>query len=295
MIDQLGLLPLVKAVALAFAAGAGLLLVLSFLPASRASARQLWLLLGSEAIILAGGVLPWLFPRAAILAWLLIGAGRIGYESGAIYGLIARRPLSWAAALALTLAAMLGWFISRDGLLGMMLCIAAAALVAYLTRNRLPLAGALAPFVVFPLLPVMAFAHAAAQPRLAPVLVLSLLLVEVFDSFSLLGGRLYGRTPLIPRLSPKKTWEGLATGAAALFTASMVIASTLGISKFEMLVAAIVILLSALAGDLLGSRAKRRAGVKDYPPVMAVQGGLLDIADSWIVAAPCLAALMTAF
>lgn len=58
-----------------------------------------------------------------------------------------------------------------------------------------------------------------------------------------------------------------------------------------MFLAGIVIILAAIAGDLLGSLAKRRAGVKDYPAVMKVQGGLLDLADAWRVAGPCLAAL----
>jgi phosphatidate cytidylyltransferase len=58
-----------------------------------------------------------------------------------------------------------------------------------------------------------------------------------------------------------------------------------------MLIAGAVVVLSAIGGDLLGSLAKRRAGVKDYPAVMTVQGGLLDIADAWLVAGPCLAGL----
>ena len=40
------------------------------------------------------------------------------------------------------------------------------------------------------------------------ILVLSFLLVELFDSFSLLGGKLFGRNLLAPRISPRKTWEG---------------------------------------------------------------------------------------
>jgi len=47
--------------------------------------------------------------------------------------------------------------------------------------------------------------------------------------------------------------------------------------------------MSAIAGDLLGSLPKRQAGTKDYPKVLSVQGGLLDIVDAWLVAGPCLA------
>jgi CDP-diglyceride synthetase len=44
--------------------------------------------------------------------------------------------------------------------------------------------------------------------------------------------------------------------------------------------------IGAIAGDLTASAAKRRAHVKDYPAIIASQGGLLDIYDSWIVAGP---------
>jgi phosphatidate cytidylyltransferase len=47
----------------------------------------------------------------------------------------------------------------------------------------------------------------------------------------------------------------------------------------------------AVVGDLTASAAKRRVGVKDYPALLAIQGGLLDIYDAWIVAAPLAAVL----
>jgi phosphatidate cytidylyltransferase len=153
------------------------------------------------------------------------------------------------------------------------------------------IAGSWARFTVFPVLPLAAFSHAASEPRLAPMLVLAFFLVEMFDSFSLLGGKLYGRTPLVPRLSPRKTWEGLATGAGATLLAILALVAWLGLPLLPMLIAGLVVVISAIAGDLLGSLAKRRAGVKDYPAVMTVQGGLLDITDAWLVAGPCLAGL----
>lgn len=293
MIGQLTVPGLAGAVAVTFGAGIGLLLALSLLPGSREAARPLWVLLGSEAVILSGGVLPWFLPREAILVWLLIGAGRIGYESGTVYGLITQRRLAMVGACLLPCVALLGWLMDIKALLVSVIALLVTAASLARAQRGSPLMAVLARCLVFPLVPVMAFAHAAPQPQLAPLLILSLLLVEVFDSFSLLGGRLYGRTPLVPRLSPRKTWEGLATGAAALFAAALAIAQVFGVSTASMLLAGLTVLICAMAGDLLGSHAKRQAGVKDYPPVMTVQGGLLDIADSWIVAGPCVAALMT--
>jgi phosphatidate cytidylyltransferase len=101
---------------------------------------------------------------------------------------------------------------------------------------------------------------------------------------------LYGRTPLVPRISPRKTWEGLATGVAAVIVALLCLITWLGLPLFPMLLTGVTVVLAAIAGDLLGSVAKRRAGVKDYPAVLTAQGGLLDIVDAWLVAGPCLAA-----
>jgi phosphatidate cytidylyltransferase len=282
---------LAQAIGSAFAVGALLLLILTLLPASRPVARQLWPVLASEAAILAVGVLPWLLPPLAVLAILLVGAARIGYESGSVQGLTVGRNFRVTHALLLIAVAGASWLVSTTAFLLMgALLMAGALAVIWFTHDK-SIAGSWARFSVFPLLPVAAFSHAASDPRLAPLLVLAFFLVEVFDSFSLLGGKLYGRTPLVPRLSPRKTWEGLATGAGATLLAILALVAWLELPLLPMLVAGLVVILSAIAGDLLGSLAKRRAGVKDYPAVMTVQGGLLDITDAWLVAGPCAAGL----
>jgi len=282
---------LAQAIGSAFAVGAFLLLILTLLPATRSVGRQLWPVLASEAAILAVGVLPWLLPPVALLALLLIAAARIGFESGSVHGLTAGRDFRLSHTLLLVTVAAASWFAPTEPFLWAVALLLAAALATTIIRGEKAVAGSLARFVVFPLLPLAAFAHAASEPRLAPILVLAFFLVEMFDSFSLLGGKLYGRTPLVPRLSPRKTWEGLATGVAAVAVALLSLVAWLGLPLLPMLVAGVVVILAAIAGDLLGSLAKRRAGVKDYPAVMKVQGGLLDIADAWLVAGPCLAGL----
>lgn len=282
---------LAQAIGSAFAAGALLLLILTLLPASRSVARQLWPVLASEAAILAVGVLPWLLPPLSVLALVLVAAARIGYESGTVHGLTVNKNFRVTHAIFLVVVAVVSWFATTIPFLwtaGLVMAVALA--VAWFSLDK-STAGSWARFTVFPVLPLAAFSHAASDPRLAPLLVLAFFLVEMFDSFSLLGGKLYGRTPLVPRLSPRKTWEGLATGAGATLLAILALVAWLGLPLMPMLIAGVVVVLSAIAGDLLGSLAKRRAGVKDYPAVMTVQGGLLDIADAWLVAGPCLAGL----
>jgi len=281
---------LAQAIGSAFAVGAFLLLILTLLPATRSVGRQLWPVLASEAAILAVGVLPWLLPPVALLALLLIAVARIGFESGSVHGLTAGRDFRLSHTLLLVTVAAASWFAPTKPFLWAVALLLAAALATTIIRGEKAVAGSLARFVVFPLLPLAAFAHAASEPRLAPILVLAFFLVEMFDSFSLLGGKLYGRTSLVPRLSPRKTWEGLATGVAAVIVALLSLVAWLGLPFPPMLLGGLVVIIGAIAGDLLGSLAKRRAGVKDYPAVMTVQGGLLDIADAWLVAGPCLAA-----
>ena len=282
---------LAQAIGSAFAVGALLLLILTLLPASRSVARQLWPVLASEAAILAVGVLPWLLPPLFVLALLLVAAARIGFESGTVHGLTVNKNFGVTHAILLVAVAGVSWFATTIPFLWTAALVTAAALaVAWFSLDK-SIAGSWARFTVFPVLPLAAFSHAASEPRLAPLLVLAFFLVEMFDSFSLLGGKLYGRTPLVPRLSPRKTWEGLATGAGATLLAILALVAWLGLPLLPMLIAGLVVILSAIAGDLLGSLAKRRAGVKDYPAVMTVQGGLLDITDAWLVAGPCLAGL----
>ena len=282
---------LAQAIGSAFAVGALLLLILTLLPATRPVGRQLWPVLASEAAILAVGVLPWLLPPTALLVLLMVASARIGFESGTVHGLTTGRDFRLSHALLLVAVAAASWFASTAAFLWVAALLLAAALATTLLSSEKSVAGSLARFVVFPLLPLAAFAHAASEPRLAPLLVLAFFLVEMFDSFSLLGGKLYGRTPLVPRLSPRKTWEGLATGVAAVIVALLSLVAWLGLPFLPMFLGALVVIIAAIAGDLLGSIAKRRAGVKDYPAVMKVQGGLLDIADAWLVAGPCLAGL----
>lgn len=290
MISDMTVGLLVQAIGSAFAFGALLLLFLTVLPASRAVARQLWPVLASEAAILAAGALPWLLPPLGLLCVLLLAAVRIGYESGSVHGLVAGTGLRFPCATLLVVTSLAAWLAPTPVFIWAAIVLLAFAIgVIWFVRDK-SLGGSLARFAVFPLLPFAAFSHAASEPKNAPLLVLAFFLVEMFDSFSLLGGKLYGRRPLVPRLSPRKTWEGLATGLAAAMIALFVLVVWLKLPLGVMLLGGMVVVIAAIAGDLLGSLAKRRAGVKDYPAVMTVQGGLLDITDAWLVAGPCLVA-----
>ena len=102
-------------------------------------------------------------------------------------------------------------------------------------------------------------------------------------------GRVVGRTPMAPRLSPKKTWEGFAGGT--LFA----IAAAVGLGQFapvfrhgvpEAAAFGVVVGWAGVLGDLAESMVKRDAAVKDASARVPGFGGVLDVIDSVIFAAP---------
>lgn len=113
------------------------------------------------------------------------------------------------------------------------------------------------------------------------------LLVMLSDATQWLGGKLLGRHALIPRVSPKKTWEGFLFGAAACAaTGAGVGPSMMGLSRPLGAALGACIVALGLLGDLIASGWKRDAGVKDSGAVIPGQGGVLDRCDSILFVAP---------
>ncbi|MBD0779818.1 phosphatidate cytidylyltransferase [Maribacter sp. ANRC-HE7] len=113
------------------------------------------------------------------------------------------------------------------------------------------------------------------------------ILIWVNDSFAYLVGSTLGRTKLFPAVSPKKTIEGTLGGL--VFT--LIAAYLLGryetmINPIQWLILASVIVLFGTLGDLIESKFKRIAGVKDSGAIIPGHGGMLDRLDSMVFAAP---------
>lgn len=114
-----------------------------------------------------------------------------------------------------------------------------------------------------------------------------LLLVMMADAIQFFGGKLFGRRPLAPRVSPRKTWEGLLFGVFVCTCLGGHVAPIylgIGAAAGAALGAAICVL--GLCGDLVVSGWKRDAGVKDTGAVLPGMGGLLDRCDSVLFVAP---------
>ena len=107
------------------------------------------------------------------------------------------------------------------------------------------------------------------------------------DTFAYLIGSKIGKTPLLPRISPKKTWEGTIGGALMCMLTGVVISyffKELTLINW-MVVGAIVATFGTL-GDLIESMLKRSVGVKDSGSFMPGHGGFLDRFDAFIFAVP---------
>jgi phosphatidate cytidylyltransferase len=118
--------------------------------------------------------------------------------------------------------------------------------------------------------------------------------IWVNDTMQYLVGSFFGKTKMAPIISPKKTWEGTIGGSALCVLVAIIwglLQSTYPLYYF--IVAAICASVVGTLGDLLESKLKRTAGVKDSGNIMPGHGGALDRFDSLLLAAPaCLLLLL---
>lgn len=113
------------------------------------------------------------------------------------------------------------------------------------------------------------------------------LILWIYDSGAYIVGSAVGKHKIIERVSPGKSWEGLAGGAAAGFlTAFMVSASFKEFSLIQWLIIAAIIIIFGTLGDLEESLLKRSANLKDSGSILPGHGGILDRFDAVFLAAP---------
>jgi len=120
-----------------------------------------------------------------------------------------------------------------------------------------------------------------------------LLLTWSNDTGAYLIGSQFGKTPLLARISPKKTWEGFIGGIAV----TCIVGFALSLIFHElrtrdwMAIAAIVAIFGSY-GDLVESMLKRSVGIKDSGTILPGHGGLLDRFDAFIFILPFAAAYL---
>jgi phosphatidate cytidylyltransferase len=135
-----------------------------------------------------------------------------------------------------------------------------------------------------------------AEPDGPDRIVVFILAVVLSDTGGYLAGVLFGRHRMAPRVSPKKSWEGLA-GSVALATvgSALVVPILLPATWWQGAVLGAVVAVTATLGDLGESLVKRDLGVKDMGRLLPGHGGLMDRLDSLLPTAPFAALLLALF
>ncbi len=138
----------------------------------------------------------------------------------------------------------------------------------------------------------MAAVVVRAAPNGAHWLVWLFFLVSAVDIGAYFAGTTWGRRKLAPALSPAKTWEGVAGGAA--LSALVCGGALAALGRLDAASCAVIAVLIAVSvfGDLLESLLKRQSGVKDSGTLLPGHGGLLDRFDSELAALPVFAVLL---
>lgn len=118
-----------------------------------------------------------------------------------------------------------------------------------------------------------------------------LILVWAIDSAAYFVGRAVGGPKLAPRISPSKTWAGLAGGCAAAALVGAVAAAWMGGNVVALAALGILLAFVEQGGDLVESAIKRHFGVKDSSGLIPGHGGVLDRVDGLVAVAIAVAAI----
>jgi phosphatidate cytidylyltransferase len=193
--------------------------------------------------------------------------------------------------IVLALVAVVCWQFSAPGFVDVLwLLLAALAWLAIevlfrgLTVERAS-ARFLAPWYVGMPFGMLVAIHAVGG-RMATLLLIATVIVS--DTAQYYSGRAFGRRPLAPAISPKKTIEG-AVGGLVVASLFMAVAGRFVFPlarPVSLLLLGVAIVALGICGDLFESRLKRVAGMKDSSSLIPGHGGILDRIDALLFATP---------
>ena len=104
------------------------------------------------------------------------------------------------------------------------------------------------------------------------------LVAWIFDTGSYFSGNFLGYHKICPKVSPKKSWEGLFGGALGVLVFNFILFKNKGV--LFILSASVLLVIIAFLGDIFVSLLKRQAKIKDSGNILPGHGGLLDRFDS---------------
>jgi phosphatidate cytidylyltransferase len=212
--------------------------------------------------------------RGIVLPFVPVAAGGLGILAAAYFS----GEGAVAAVLALTVVAILVWRLV-DAAEGFLRDVTAGVFaVAYV-----PFLAAFAALLT-------------AQDQGAQRVLLFLILVVCNDTGGYASGVLFGRHPMAPKISPKKSWEGLG-GSIVLAGAAGAVGMDLMLhgKPWQGAVLGVAVVASATLGDLCESMIKRDLGIKDMGNLLPGHGGIMDRLDSLLPTAPVVYLLLSLF
>ena len=117
-----------------------------------------------------------------------------------------------------------------------------------------------------------------------------IIIVSVADSAAFFVGKMAGKTPLLPNISPGKTVEGFIGGIliASFFSCFIPLFIGLQDNLLEFLILGFLVALISVLGDLFFSMLKRNKGIKDSSHLIPGHGGFIDLLDGTIATLPLL-------
>jgi phosphatidate cytidylyltransferase len=238
------------------------------------------------ALVVALGLAPIGVAYAAVAVVLVLAVG----EYRALAGKIGLRVpfLSGALALGAAAAVATGGMKTDVVLISGFVALAGVALGQGVDRAMLAELGAAVVPALYIGIPLGALVAVRALEDGRQALFLLMLTVIISDTAQYYTGRLFGRRPLSPAISPKKTIEG-AIGGFVLGALTFGVAGAWGLPRVDVwlrVLIGIAIVALGIVGDLFESSLKRAAGVKDSSTLIPGHGGILDRIDALLFAAP---------
>jgi phosphatidate cytidylyltransferase len=246
-----------------------------------------------SGLALAGGAVAliwWLPPTALAAVAVLVSAIALTEYAHIVAALGGQIPYwpTLAATLVACVMIPFPWVLIESVLGVALLAIALAVLISHRPETQLATDAALAMlapvYIGVPLGSLVAI-HAVAGRETVLLLIAT---VAISDTAQYYVGRAFGRTPLAPKHSPKKTREGALGG----FIAAPVFLAIAGSTWMPTVAPAwlaglgIGLVAAGIAGDLFESVLKRAAGLKDSGTIIPGHGGMLDRIDALLFAAP---------
>ncbi len=249
--------------------------------------------------MLAPAVLAAIYAGGWIFALTVAAAAFIGlHEWMSLVGVRGRDRLLYAGLLCLAAVMALVLFVGLAEAMAVLGVWTAAllALAMVAGHRHFVLVGLGIPYVGIPLALLIWLRE---LPNAGFALVLWLFLVVwATDIGGYFAGRAIGGPKLAPRISPKKTWAGLAGAAGAAAAIGALVAWQLGVPVSALTLAAAlggILAVVAQLGDLMESAVKRRFDAKDSGALIPGHGGILDRIDGLLAAVPAMALLYFAF